>query len=203
MNQHLLSVIDILRASPGRASLSGLVLASPAPQLDRLIRFPQLCPLVGWAGWHDGCDRQDYQGGVTHTSPAGYQTVGLTTCHGGQVGGGQGVLCESLIEAVNHWRLQDRGCISAQRGTGVITIPSHLASRYMRLFTTTDLTRQPFAIFEIVWKCSIYISCPSFSNPTPRDSECSRVWILTVCSFKIRSRLLIKVKILTFIFIAT
>lgn len=121
----------------------------------------------------------------------------------GQVGRGHGVLCESLIEAVSHWCLQARGCISAQRCTGVITIPSHLASRYMRLFTTADLTRQPFAIFEIVWKCSIYISCPSFNSPTPRHSKCSRVWILTIYGFKIWSCLLIKVKILTFSFTTT
>jgi len=72
---------------------------------------------------------------------------------GGQVGGGErgrGRRRESLIEAVNHRGSQDRGCVSAQSCTGVITIPSLLASRYMRLFPTADLALQPFAIFEIV-----------------------------------------------------
>lgn len=90
----------------------------------------------------------------------------------------------SLIEAVNHCLLQDRGCVSAQRCTGVITIPSHLASRYMRLFTTTDLTWQPFTIFEIVRKCSIYISCPSFTNPSKRDSGCKCAHILQILWLK-------------------
>lgn len=91
----------------------------------------------------------------------------------GRVGEGQGARRESFIEAVNHCRLQDRGCVSAQRCKGVITVPSRLASRYMRLFTTTDLTWQPFTIFKIVGKCSISISCPSFTNPLKRDSQCN------------------------------
>lgn len=32
----------------------------------------------------------------------GCQTMGLTSCRRGRVGGGQGVRPESLIEAVNH-----------------------------------------------------------------------------------------------------
>lgn len=84
-------------------------------------------------------------GGVSPMPPPeGHQTMGLTSRGGGRVGGRQGgARRESLIEAVNHCRLQDRGCVCARRSTGVITIPSHLASRYMRLCTTTDLTWRP------------------------------------------------------------
>lgn len=49
----------------------------------------------------------------------------------GRVGEGQGARRESFIGAVNHCRLQDRGCVSAQRCIEVITVPSHLASRYI------------------------------------------------------------------------
>lgn len=87
----------------------------------------------------------------------------------GRVGEGQGARRESFIEAVNHRRLQDRGCVSALRCKGVITVPSHLASRYMGLFTTTDLTWQPSTIYKTVGKCSIYISCPSFSSALKSD----------------------------------
>lgn len=59
MNRHPLSVIDVPRACPGKASLLARALAAPAPKLDSLIRFPWLCPLTGRAGWHDGCDGQD------------------------------------------------------------------------------------------------------------------------------------------------
>lgn len=65
MNRHPLSVIDIPPACPGTANFLGLVLAGLAPQLDHLIRFPWLCPLVRFSEWHDGCDRQDYQKGVS------------------------------------------------------------------------------------------------------------------------------------------
>lgn len=89
--------------------------------------------------------------GGCHPCPAlGAPDDGFDQLSQGHVGGGHGARCESLIEAVNHCRLQDRGCVSAHRCTGVITIPSPLASRYMRLFATTDLMWQPFAIFEIV-----------------------------------------------------
>lgn len=147
MNRHPLSVIDVPWACPGRASLLAWVFA---PQLDCLIRFPRLCPLMGWAGWHDGCDGQDYQRGVSPRPAWGAPDDGFDQSLQGCVGGGQGVRRESLIEAVNHSRLQDRGCVSAQRCTGVITIPSHLASRYMRLFTTTDLTWQTL---RNLWNC--------------------------------------------------
>lgn len=59
----------------------------------------------------------------------------------GRVGGGvKGARRQTLSEAVNHRGLQDRGRVAAQRCRGVITIPSHLASRYMRLLATADLT---------------------------------------------------------------
>lgn len=121
--------------------------------------------------------------GGCHPCPAwGAPDDGFDQSSQGRVGGGQGVRLQSLIEAVNHCRLQDRGCVSAQRCTGVITIPSHLASRYMRLFTTTDLTWQHFAIFEMISKCSIYISCPLFTNPSKRGSTCNcaapDLWVL-------------------------
>ena len=97
----------------------------------------------------------------------------------GRVGEGQGVQRESFIEAVNHCRLQDRGCVFAQRCIEVITVPSHLASRYMRLCTTTDLTWQPFTSLKIVGKCSISISCPSFAKSLNRDSYRNSAYILT------------------------
>lgn len=67
-------------------------------------------------------------------------------CLRGRVGMGQRTPCKSFIEAVNHWRW----AVSAQRCIGVITAPSHLASRYMRPFATDDLTWQPFPIFKMV-----------------------------------------------------
>lgn len=89
--------------------------------------------------------------GGCHPCPAwGAPDDGFDQSSQGRVGGGQGARLETLTEAVNHCCLQYRDCVSAQRYTGVITIPSNLASRYMRLFTTTDLTWQPFTIFEIV-----------------------------------------------------
>lgn len=32
----------------------------------------------------------------------------------GRVGEGQGARCKSFIEAVNHWRLQDSGCVCTE-----------------------------------------------------------------------------------------
>lgn len=90
------------------------------------------------------------RGGCHPGTALGAPDDGFDQLSQGHVGGGHGARCKSLIEAVNHWRLQDRGCVSAHRCTGVITIPSPLASRCMRLFATTDLMRQFFAIFEIV-----------------------------------------------------
>lgn len=104
--------------------------------------------------------------GGCHPCPAwGAPDDGFDQSSRGRVGGGQGVRPQRLIEAVNHCRLQDRGCVSAQRRAGVITIPSHLASRYMSLFTTTDLAWQPFTFLEMIPKCTISISCPLFLNP--------------------------------------
>lgn len=132
MNRHPLSVIDVPWACPGKASLRARALATPAPKLDSLIRFPRLCPLTGWAGWHDGCDGQDYQRGVSPMPRLGVLDDEFDQLSQGCVGEGQGARRKSFIEAVNHCRLQDRGCVSAQRCKGVITVPSHLASRYMR-----------------------------------------------------------------------
>lgn len=143
---------------------------------------------VAWWMWWAGLS----EGGVSPMPySVGHQTMGLTKSLQGCVGRGQGARRRALIEAVNHGRLQDRGCDCAQRCTGVITIPSHLASRYMGLFNTTDLTWQPFTIFEIFWKCWIYISCPSFTNPAKRDSQCAhtlQVLQFLFCSFSLRSK---------------